>query len=613
MRHIISSILIVLLCYGTGYTQRNLKSSYKQKVEATWDQGVPFDSTDVYIKSLIYKLDQKTLLNASAELSKQDAIICREIAIAFYNRGLYDAADWYLARAKDYVEIIEIQPEQVKIKIPLSAQEQAKREATNAQIKSLEADIAFLENLPDNYHAISELKLKQLSEQIDNQIQRLTKDKQQLIRIKAHPKIINEKDKTIKNLEREKHVVDLTIHEVALQEEVKVAQTERNSLYYYIISLAAIAVVLFLITSYFLLRRRVAHKESVILREKDKFAEFESFVEQSVLVSKTDEKGRITYVNPKFEEVSGWTLAEAIGKDHYIVNSGFHPKEFWTEMYHVTVKEKKIWNAIVTNKNKSGELYWVDSYIKANFDTDGVLTGFASIRYDVTDVVKNAQEIDKKNTYLEHAAKILRHDMHSGINTYIPRGISSLTRRLDAESIAKLKLEAPLKMIREGLTHTQKVYKGVYEFTNLVKQDVVLEKTECNLKDILNSYLASTAYKSQVIIEDLPTIEVNEALFCTAIDNLIRNGLKYNDSATKFVRIYKENNHLIIQDNGRGLSQEEFEHLSKPYTRKQDQKEAGSGLGLNICVAILAEHGFTMSCEKNKIGTKLTINLKQND
>ena len=39
-------------------------------------------------------------------------------------------------------------------------------------------------------------------------------------------------------------------------------------------------------------------------------------------------------------------------------------------------------------------------------------------------------EIEKKNTYLEHAAKILRHDMHSGINTYMPRGLSSLERRL---------------------------------------------------------------------------------------------------------------------------------------------------------------------------------------
>jgi PAS domain S-box-containing protein len=464
----------------------------------------------------------------------------------------------------------------------------------------------------------------------------------------------------------------------------------------------------------------------------NQFKEFENFVDASVLVSKADKNGKITYVNEKFSNVSGWSLEEVVGKDHNIVNSGTHPKEMWDEMYKTTIKDKKIWNKVVTNRAKDGNLYWVDSYIKAEFRGNGELKGFMSIRHDVSDVkrkeleirnrmnainqsnaviefdltgtimyanknfcdvmgysieeitgkhhrifltddysnsteykefwdklkggnfisaqftrikkngdeiwlqatynpifdndnrvirimkiaiditdkVLQSQEIEKKNTYLEHAAKILRHDMHSGINTYMPRGLSSLERRLKVEDIENLKIEAPIKMIREGLKHSQKVYKGVYEFTNLVKKDVVLNKTLCNLKDVLTDYLSSTAYISQVIIEDLPEIEVNEALFCTAVDNLIRNGLKYNDSDTKFVKITFENDTLYIQDNGRGITQEDFEHLSKPYVRKEGQKESGTGLGLNICVAILKEHGFSISCEKNEIGTKMKIKLK---
>jgi PAS domain S-box-containing protein len=449
-------------------------------------------------------------------------------------------------------------------------------------------------------------------------------------------------------------------------------------------------------------------------------------------MSKADSKGRITYVNKNFEKVSGWSLDEVKGKDHNIVNSGRHPREFWDNMYKEVVKEKKIWNEIVTNKSKSGELYWVDSYIKGSFDENGKFLGFTSIRHDVTDVKKKeieirnrmnaintsnmviefdldgkvvfanhlfcekmgytekelkgkhhrifvskeysksseykefwkllrsgeyitneffrftkekkkvwiqatynpvfgsdgkvqrimkiatditdrinqSIEIEKKNTYLEHAAKILRHDMHSGINTYIPRGVSSLERRLSTEQMDDLKVSSPFKMIKDGLTHAQKVYKGVYEFTNLVKKDVVLNKTECDLKQILESYLSTTSYKSQIHIEELITKDVNEALFCTAVDNLIRNGLKYNDSDTKFVKIFMEDGGLIIQDNGRGINQKDFDHLSKPYIRKEGQKESGSGLGLNICVAILEEHGFGITCEKNEIGTKMKINFK---
>jgi PAS domain S-box-containing protein len=474
-------------------------------------------------------------------------------------------------------------------------------------------------------------------------------------------------------------------------------------------------------------------KDTVSKESVDKMIELEHFLDSSSIISKADAKGKITYVNQKFTEISGYSLEDVLGKDHNIVNSGTHPKEFWSNMYKTVVVNKGLWNEVCVNRAKDGSLYYVDTFIKCSFDENGKLLEFMSIRQDLTSLKKTEQEIsnrmnainrsnaviefdldgnikfandlflstlgydshdelvgkhhsifvedtvkdseeysnfwktlkggqffmgeiirkkkngsliylqatynpiigtdgktyrvmkiatditqsinqqmeiEKKNTYLEHAAKILRHDMHSGINTYMPRGLSSLERRLTPEDIKNLKIESPLRMIKEGLKHSQKVYKGVYEFTNLVKKDVVLNKSECDLKLILSDYLSSTAYISQVIIDELPTIEVNEALFCTAVDNLIRNGLKYNDSDSKFVKITSDEKYIYIQDNGRGITQEDFDHLSKPYTRKEGQKESGTGLGLNICVAILEEHGFNITCEKNEIGTKMKIKIK---
>jgi PAS domain S-box-containing protein len=340
--------------------------------------------------------------------------------------------------------------------------------------------------------------------------------------------------------------------------------------------------------------------------------DFQDFINETALVSKTDKHGKITYANKKFSEVCGYTKRELIGKDHNLVNSGFHDKKFWAKMYKTTVNDKKIWHSLVVNKRKNGSLYYVDTYIKAEFDHDtNELIGFSSIRQDMTELYESLNELNKKNTYLEHAAKILRHDMHSGINTYIPRGINSLQRRLTPEIIEVNKLEAPLKMLKEGLKHTQKVYKGVYEFTNLVKKDAVLAKDYHNLKEILTTFLKSTAYFSQVKIHDLPNFEVNESLFCTAIDNLIRNGLKYNDSSNKLVNIYMEDDEtLVVEDNGRGLTQDQFEEYSKPYNRNKNQKEPGTGLGLNICIAILKEHGFEIFSEKIVNGTKIKIKLK---
>ena len=232
------------------------------------------------------------------------------------------------------------------------------------------------------------------------------------------------------------------------------------------------------------------------------------------------------------------------------------------------------------------------------------------IQVQDVEIEQQISDIAKKNSYLEHAARIIRHDMHSGINTYMPRGITSLEKRLTVEDIQRLKIEGALKMVKEGLNHTQKVYKSVYEFTNLVKQNVVLNKSVVNLKDLIWKYISPNSYSSQVKISDLGDMEVNETLFCNAVENLIKNGLSYNDSEVKKVKIYNEEEYLIVEDNGKGFSQKQLEkHLTK-YSKKADVTGEEKGLGLNICVAILEEHGFKLSCEKIEGGTKMKIKIK---
>ena len=232
------------------------------------------------------------------------------------------------------------------------------------------------------------------------------------------------------------------------------------------------------------------------------------------------------------------------------------------------------------------------------------------IQVQDVEIEQQISDIAKKNSYLEHAARIIRHDMHSGINTYMPRGITSLEKRLTVEDIQRLKIEGALKMVKEGLNHTQKVYKSVYEFTNLVKQNVVLNKSVVNAKDLIWKYISPNSYSSQVEIYGLGDMEVNETLFCNAVENLIKNGLSYNDSEVKKVKIYNEEEYLIVEDNGKGFSQKQLEkHLTK-YSKKADVTGEEKGLGLNICVAILEEHGFKLSCEKIEGGTKMKIKIK---
>jgi PAS domain S-box-containing protein len=348
----------------------------------------------------------------------------------------------------------------------------------------------------------------------------------------------------------------------------------------------------------------VTSKENQIINRMDA-------INRSNAVIEFDLNGNIQFANDLFLDLMGYNSEEIVGQHHsmFVRDEEKNSKEysdFW-----IKLKRGQFFTGNVVRVKKDGSSSYLIATYNPILNDNGKTYRILKIATDITPSVLQQIEIEKKNTYLEHAAKIIRHDMHSGINTYIPRGVSSLERRLTPEDIEKLKISVPLKMIKEGLSHTQKVYKGVYEFTNLVKKDAIFHTSLCDLKEILNSYLTSTSYKSQVLISDLPTISVNESLFCTAVDNLIRNGLKYNDSDTKIIKIYMESdNLLIVQDNGRGMSQQDFEYLSKPYVRNMSQKESGSGLGLNICLAIMKEHGFELTCEKNDIGTKMKIKLK---
>jgi signal transduction histidine kinase len=193
--------------------------------------------------------------------------------------------------------------------------------------------------------------------------------------------------------------------------------------------------------------------------------------------------------------------------------------------------------------------------------------------------------------------------MHSGINTYMPRGLSSLKKRILPDVAESMKIVAPMKMIEEGLAHTQKVYKNVYEFTNLVKSHSNLSKETIDLKQSLEKYLSGTSYSTKVSVSELGGIEANELLFCAAIDNLIKNGLKYNKSIAKEIKVYISGEYIVVEDNGTGLSSKMFEKIVK----KGIDSESDTGIGLSIAKAIVEEHGFSMECEGSDKGTKIKI------
>jgi len=118
--------------------------------------------------------------------------------------------------------------------------------------------------------------------------------------------------------------------------------------------------------------------------------EYKRAVDLSNIVSKTNTKGVITYVNDKFCEMSGYTKSELLGKPHNILRHPGMPKEAFKNLWD-TIKSKKPWKGVIKNMRKDGGEYIVNSFVIPILDVDGDILEYMAIRHDITEL-ENAKE-----------------------------------------------------------------------------------------------------------------------------------------------------------------------------------------------------------------------------
>ncbi len=125
-------------------------------------------------------------------------------------------------------------------------------------------------------------------------------------------------------------------------------------------------------------------------------AQYKNTVDVSSIVSKTNAKGIITYVNEEFEKISGYKKEELIGRSHNIIRHPDMPSSIFEEIWKTIKKDKKPWSGKVKNLKKNGSSYYVNTVMNPIVDDFGNIIEYIAIRNDITKIEESKEQYQKK-------------------------------------------------------------------------------------------------------------------------------------------------------------------------------------------------------------------------
>ncbi|MCE1189323.1 MAG: PAS domain S-box protein [Ignavibacteria bacterium] len=323
-------------------------------------------------------------------------------------------------------------------------------------------------------------------------------------------------------------------------------------------------------------------------------------IEQSpVSVVLTDTAGNIEYVNPCFEEVSGYSSAEVLSKNPRILQSEHTPRELYSKLWE-TISQGHTWSGEFLNKRKNGELYWEASSISPIVDERGNITNYLGIKVDMTKQKKILEELIAAKETAEEMNKLKSNflaNMSHELRTPLI-GILGYSEILLDEISSKECLQM-INTIRSSGERLKNTLNMILDLSKVEANQIQLLLGELDISLVISNCVELFAGVAKqkglyLTVNDLSNKSfalLDNRLFVDIMNNLLKNAVVYTAKGGITVTINKEkveNENWIsiaVQDTGIGIDKsnhelifEEFRQVSEGLSRSFE----GSGLGLTL-------------------------------
>jgi PAS domain S-box-containing protein len=333
------------------------------------------------------------------------------------------------------------------------------------------------------------------------------------------------------------------------------------------------------------------HHDSMRALQDVKYA-----LDQAAIVATTDVTGRITHVNDKFCEISGYSRAELLGQDHRIVNSGYHDKEFIRGLWR-TIAKGRIWRAQICNRAKDGSLYWVDTTIVPFLDHRGKPWQYMAIRSDIT--AQKAQEERLRDQEALAAvgefAAVVAHEVRNPLGA-LRNGVQLIAEELTPGS-DNVQLA---RDIIERVDVLNTVIEDLLSFARPHPMQPSAVPIQLLVSDIIGSFKQDPAMTNITIactFESDVQVQADPNQLRQMFLNLLLNAAQAMEGQGRIhVHVARRPNGCVVAigDQGPGVPLELRERIFDPFFTT---KRSGTGLGLPTVKRIVDAHGGQVEIE----------------